>query len=33
VAKDSTDTVQGVLRTSNKALWNGTDTDLVMPTT
>jgi hypothetical protein len=33
VAKDITDTVQGQLRTSDKALWNGTDTDLVVPTT
>ena len=33
VAKDVTDTVQGALRTSDKALWNGTDTDLVRPTT
>jgi hypothetical protein len=31
VAKDITDTVQGVLRTSDKALWNGNDTDLVVP--
>jgi len=33
VAKDLTDTIQGVLRTSDKALWRGTDTDLVNPTT
>jgi hypothetical protein len=32
-AKDITDTMSGVLRTSDKALWNGTDTDLVLPTT
>ena len=33
VAKDITDTVQGTLRTSDKAIWNGTDTDLIVPTT
>jgi hypothetical protein len=33
VAKDIADTVEGVLRTGDKALWNGTDTDLVIPTT
>jgi hypothetical protein len=33
VAKDIMDTVEGVLRTGDKALWNGTDTDLVVPTT
>lgn len=33
VAKDITDTVEGVLRTSDKSLWNGTDTDLAAPTT
>lgn len=33
VAKDITDTVQGVLRTSDKSMWNGTDTDLIVPTT
>jgi len=33
VAKDIVDTVQGCLRTSDLALWNGTDTDLVVPTT
>jgi hypothetical protein len=33
VAKDSTDPVQGVLHTSDKALWNGTETALVLPTT
>lgn len=33
VAKDITDTVSGTLRTSDKALWNGTDTDLAVPTT
>ena len=32
-AKDITDTMSGVLRTSDMALWNGTDTDLVRPTT
>jgi len=32
-AKDITDTVQGVLRTNDKALGNGTETDLVLPTT
>jgi|SRR5215831_17358244 len=32
VAKDITDTVQGVLRTSDKALWNGLDTSLIVPT-
>jgi hypothetical protein len=33
VAKDITDTVEGVLRTSDKALWNGNDTDVSAPTT
>lgn len=33
VAKDITDTVQGQLRSSDVALWNGTDTDMVVPTT
>lgn len=33
VAKDITDTVEGVLRTSDLALWRGTDTNLVAPTT
>jgi len=33
VAKDINDTVEGVLRTNDKALWNGTDTSLVAPST
>ena len=33
LAKDVIDSVQGVLRTSDQALWNGNDTDLVLPTT
>lgn len=33
VAKDITDTTQGLLRTSDIALWHGTDTDLIVPTT
>lgn len=33
VAKDITDTVEGVLRSSDLALWRGTDTDLSAPTT
>ena len=33
VAKDIIDTVTGVLRTSDKGLWNGSDTDLANPTT
>jgi hypothetical protein len=33
VAKDIEDTIEGVLRISDIALWNGTDTSLVMPTT
>lgn len=33
VAKDIEDTVMGVLRVSDVALWNGTDTSLVVPTT
>jgi len=32
-AKDLTDTVDGVLRTHDIALWNGTDTSLSTPTT
>src|SRR6204780_2974093 len=32
-AKDLTDTVDGVLRTHDVALWNGTDTSLSAPTT
>jgi hypothetical protein len=32
-AKDLTDTVDGVLRTHDIALWNGTDTSLTSPTT
>jgi hypothetical protein len=32
-AKDLTDTVDGVLRTHDVALWNGTDTSLSTPTT
>lgn len=32
VAKDLEDTVQGCLYTSDDALWNGTDTSLVIPT-
>jgi hypothetical protein len=32
-AKDLTDTVDGVLRTHDLALWNGTDTSLSSPTT
>ena len=32
-AKDLTDTVDGVLRTHDLALWNGTDTSLSTPTT
>ncbi len=32
-AKDLTDTVDGVLRTHDVALWNGTDTSLSSPTT
>lgn len=33
VAKDIEDTVEGVLKTSDIALWNGTDTSLISPTT
>lgn len=33
VAKDINDTTEGVLRTSDQGLWNGTDTNLVIPTT
>jgi hypothetical protein len=32
-AKDLTDTIDGVLRTHDMALWNGTDTSLSAPTT
>ena len=32
-AKDLTDTVEGVLRTHDVSLWNGTDTSLSSPTT
>src|SRR5437868_8666805 len=32
-AKDLTDAVEGLLRTHDKALWNGTDTSLATPTT
>lgn len=32
VAKDIEDTVQGCLRTSDLALWNGVDTSLIVPT-
>src|SRR6266404_5487622 len=32
-AKDLTDTVEGLLRTHDKALWNGNDTSLSAPTT
>src|ERR1700732_2324240 len=32
-AKDLTDTIDGVLRTHDVALWNGTDTSLAAPTT
>lgn len=33
VAKDIEDTVQGCLKTSDLALWNGSDTSLIAPTT
>lgn len=33
VGKDIEDTVQGVLKTSDLALWNGSDTDLILETT
>lgn len=33
VAKDLNDSTEGVLRTADKAIWNGTDTDLVVPAT
>jgi hypothetical protein len=33
VAKDITDTVEGVLRSSDLALWRGSDSDLASPTT
>lgn len=32
VAKDINDTVEGTLRTSDQALWNGADTSLIVPT-
>lgn len=32
VAKDINDTVEGCLKTSDYALWNGTDTNLILPT-
>src|SRR5271167_4957888 len=32
-AKDLTDSVEGLMRTHDKALWNGTDTSLSTPTT
>jgi hypothetical protein len=32
-AKDLTDTVDGVLKLHDMALWNGNDTDLILPTT
>ena len=32
VAKDMNDAIEGLLRTSDIAIWNGSDTDLVMPT-
>ena len=32
-AKDLTDALEGLLRTHDKALWNGTDTSLTTPTT
>jgi len=32
-AKDLTDSVEGLMRTHDKALWNGTDTSLATPTT
>jgi hypothetical protein len=32
VSKDVNDTVDGTLRTSDQALWNGTDTNLILPT-
>lgn len=32
-SKDLADTVEGVLRTSDLAIWSGSDTDLVVPTT
>ena len=33
VAKDIEDAVEGALKTSDLALWNGTDTSLILPTT
>jgi len=33
LAKDIADMVKGTLRTSDKALWHGTDTDMAVPTT
>ena len=33
VAKDINDTVEGCLKTSDDAIWNGSDTDLILPTT
>lgn len=33
VAKDINDTVDGCLKTSDDALWNGTDTNRILPTT
>ena len=33
VAKDIRDAIEGTMRTSDKGLWRGTDTDLVTPTT
>jgi hypothetical protein len=33
LAKDITDSVEGVLYTSDLGLWNGTDTDLMLPST
>ena len=33
VAKDIEDTIQGTLKTSDIGLWNGTDTDVIAPTT
>ena len=33
VSKDLEDTVQGCLRTSDQGIWNGTDTNLILPTT
>ena len=33
VAKDIEDTIEGTLKTSDISLWNGTDTDVIAPTT